>query len=400
MSAPHVERGPAPARLFGVRVLRKSWTWFTLATVVAVVAVEWSVAAIAAGLAGAAVGVLVGLNALQVGMLVGGLAFGDHVHRIVFGFGARVRDWTTTQRAIVLRRYPLLLFVSVGPSKAPARPRLWLAALCAVLTGLLVSAAFGWAALTAWDTPFVHGLAIASLAAVLQDVVPRKDTGGTSLGFVLLRYPTLTGEHAARLDAAPLVNATIDAAKDGDLVTADRLAAALADQHPRLRAALAARIVVHQAHGNFAMAMALAVTLASDPTQEPHEAALSFAILGGMACATVEAGQLPAEVGLPAATTALENAETLGYPRYKLNGTLALLEVLSGGDPAKAVRLATMASQSDDGLIDRADGLATLAGAHMAAGDNKTARVVLDKAEQLAPWWPRVAQIRSRLSLS
>jgi ATP/maltotriose-dependent transcriptional regulator MalT len=113
----------------------------------------------------------------------------------------------------------------------------------------------------------------------------------------------------------------------------------------------------------------------------------------------VEAGQLDAELGLSTASSALDNAATLGYPNYRLNGVRALLALLRG-EHDEAIELATRAAGSGDNLLVRADDLATLARAHMASGDNRTARTVLTEAEKLASWWPRVAGTRSRLEVT
>ena len=119
----------------------------------------------------------------------------------------------------------------------------------------------------------------------------------------------------------------------------------------------------------------------------------------GLACVTVEAGQLDSELGLSTASNALDNAATLGYPTYKLNGVRALHALLRG-DFDEAVTLAGRAAEAGEDLLGRADDLATLARAHMASGDNQAARAAITEAEKLAAWWPRVAGTRSRLEVS
>jgi hypothetical protein len=74
---------------------------------------------------------------------------------------------------------------------------------------------------------------------------------------------------------------------------------------------------------------------------------------------------------------------------------LALLR----GNLDRAISLARLSAGSSDDVIARADDLATLARAHMAAGDNRAAREVVAQAEKLVPWWPRVAGTRSRLEV-
>ncbi|WP_152552090.1 tetratricopeptide repeat protein [Actinokineospora spheciospongiae] len=349
------------------------------------------------GLFGLLCGLLVGLAALQVGMLVGAVALGVRVHRVVIGVGSRLADWTTPRRVVSVRAVPLLLSVAVGPGKAPARKRMWGAALCSALVGLAVVAVAIVFALSSRNG-FWIGAALGCAYTVGTGLLPRRTAASTSTGWYLLRLPKVTGVRARQLDAAPLVGRAVDAAQEGHLEVAAALAAELAETHPGLRTATAARILVMEAEGRYAEALMLAMALAGDAEQTPQEAAVSFAALAGLACATVEAGHLDAELGLGTAVQAFENAETLGYPAHKLNGSRALHELLLG-NTGKAISLARLAADSGDDRLGRADDLATLARAHMAAGDNRAARAALGEAERLVPWWPRVAATRSRLDL-
>jgi hypothetical protein len=76
-----------------------------------------------------------------------------------------------------------------------------------------------------------------------------------------------------------------------------------------------------------------------------------------------------------------------------------MVELLRG-NLKEAISLARLAAGAGDDLLARADDLATLARAHMAAGDNRTAREVIGEAEKLAKWWPRVANTRIRLEVA
>jgi hypothetical protein len=359
---------------------------------------EHSVRQVGIGLLGSLSGHLVGLLSLQLGLLIGALALAARVHRVVIGIGGRIKDWTTPRRAIVLRAIPLFLSVSVGPGKAPARRRLWGAALCSMAAGLATTALTVIAA-TAPSGGFLIGLAIGCAFTVGHALIPRKTATSTSTGWLVLNLPRLTGLRAQQMDAAPLVGRTIDAIQDGQLDVAFALADKLHDDYPTLRTATAARVLVLQAHGRYSEAMVVAMTLMEDPDQTPAEAAVAFAALAGLACATVEAGQLDAEIGLSTANQAIENAATLGYPEHKLTGSRALHELLSGNTD-QAIRLARLAADSGDDRLGRADDLATLARAHMTAGDNRSARTALAEAEKLVPWWPRVATTRSRLDIA
>ncbi|WP_424188872.1 hypothetical protein ACOBQX_11280 [Actinokineospora sp. G85] len=348
---------------------------------------------------GLVAGALAGLLSLQVGMLAGALAFEVRVHQVVVGVGRRLTEWTTPHRTVVLRAAPLLLSVAIGPGKAPARRRMWSAALCSAGLGVLVVAGSVALVVVEWGVGFWLGWTVGAVYAVVVGLVPRRTAVATSTGWYVWRLPGLTGPKAEQLDAAPVVGEVVRAAQAGDLAVAAELAEGLARDHPGLRTALAARILVLEAHGRYAEALTLALPMAGDDTQTPAEAAVSFAALAGLACATVEAGVLPAEVGLGTAVSAMDNAEALGYPKYKLTGVRALHALLTG-ETTTAVALARTAVGSGDDPLGRADDLATLASAHMAAGDNATARAVLAEAEALVPWWPRVAAVRDRLSIA
>jgi hypothetical protein len=367
-----------------------------ITSIIAIVVIEPGVGGVVDGLAGAFFGVLLGLAGLQAGMLAAALLAGVVVHRVVIGVGPRLVEWGSAARPVVLRTFPLFLSVSVGPGRRPVRLRMWCASLGSALTGIAVSA---WTITLALDgPPFADGLAITCTLAVAYALVPRKTASSTSTGWMLLRLHKLSPRQIRQMEAAELTGKAIDAAHNGDLDHAERIATRLAEAYPDLRTALAARIVVLEARGRYAEAMVLAVKLASQLDQEPHEAAVSFAALAGLACATVEAGQLDSELGLSTASTAMDNAQTLGYPSHRLNGCRALLALLRG-NLDRAIALARLAAGSGDDVIGRADDLATLARAHMAAGDNRTARQVIGEAEKLVPWWPRVAGTRSRLEV-
>jgi hypothetical protein len=237
------------------------------------------------------------------------------------------------------------------------------------------------------------------VAALCVSLVPKRTASSTSTGWLLFRLPWVSEDVSRQMEAAPVVGKALEAAQAGDLTTAERLAAQLRQIYPDLRSALAARISVLEAQGRYAEAMILAVKLTTDMEQEPLEAAVSFAALAGLTCATVEAGQLESELGLSTASQAMENAATLGYPSYKMNGVRALHALLRG-NLDEAITLARLAAGAGDDLLARADDLATLARAHMASGDNRTARKVLTEAEKLASWWPRVAGTRTRLEVA
>jgi tetratricopeptide (TPR) repeat protein len=383
-----------------VRIVRLLVTpgWLAaLVAVAAIVVVEWSPGGVLAGLAGALVGALAILAASQVGLLASVPLVGMRVQRIVIGIGPRLADWSRPTRTVVLRAFPVILAVGVRAAKAPVRRRMWWSALCSAVAELaVVVLAALWA--RGDGGAFADGFAVACVAEFVHALLPARTAVSTSTGWLLFRLPWVDADQARQLESGPLVGEAIEAAHNGDLAAAERLAVRLRETYPDLRSALAARIFVLEAQGRYAEGMILAVKLASDARQEPGEAAGSFAALAGLACATVEAGQLDSELGLSTASNALENAATLGYPSYKLNGVRALHALLRG-HVDEAISLATRAAEAGDNLLVRADDLATLARAHMASGDNQTARAVITEAEKLASWWPRVAGTRTRLEV-
>jgi hypothetical protein len=347
------------------------------------------------GLLGALTGALAAVAASQVGLLASVPVAGVTVHRLVVGVGPRVADWSTPRRIVAVRAVPVLLSVAVRATRSPVRARLWTSAACAFAfeVGLVV------AAVVIASGPFMTGFAVAASASVVLSLIPRRTATTTSIGWLLFRLPLAGRDLSRQLAAGPLIAAAVSAAQAGDLVAAERMAARLRETYPDLRSALAARISVLEAQGRYSEAIVLAVKLTSSAERDPTEAASSFAALASLACATVEMGQLEAELGLTAAAQAMANAAALGYPSYRLNGTRAMVELLRGNLPA-AISLARLAAGAGDDLLTRADDLATLARAHMAAGDNRTARQVLGEAEKLAKWWPRVARTRTRLEVA
>jgi hypothetical protein len=288
-----------------------------------------------------------------------------------------------------------MLSVSVRATRSPVRTRIWVSVLCA----FAFEVALAVAAVLLADGTFTRGFATATVASLVLSLIPKRTATITSTGWLLFRLPWSGDDIARQMEAAPMIGKAVEAAHAGDLATAERLAAILRETYPDLRCALAARISVLEAQGRYAEAMILAVKLTSDPTSDPQQTASSYAALAGLACATVEAGQLDAEVGLSTASQAIENAAALGYPNYRLNGARAMVELLRG-NLKEAIALARQAAGAGDDLLARADDLATLARAHMAAGDNRTARQVIGEAEKLAKWWPRVAKTRTRLEVA
>jgi tetratricopeptide (TPR) repeat protein len=370
-------------------------TVLAVASVLVVAALERATAPILVAVAGLLVGALIGLAVLQLGVLAGGLALRPRMPRVVIGVGPRITDWTSPGRSITLRAVPIMLSVTIGPGRAPVRPRIWGTYLVSAIFALATTAAL----IIVQDGPFWLGGAVGCAAAVLLALLPRRDAAATSTGWVLLHYLRLEPREAAEIDAAPLVAAVTKAVQAGDLPAAQAACDALAQVQPDGQSLSMARVVVLEAHGQYAEAMQLVLGMLAEPNLPQRDFALITAGLAGLAAAAVEAGQLEAELGLSWAERAITEAEQLAYPAYKLNGAKALVEVLRG-NVSTAIALANTAIELGNDALGRADDLATLARAQMAAGDNVTARLTLGEAERIAAWWPRVAQLRARLDVT
>ncbi|GAA3879264.1 hypothetical protein GCM10022243_49960 [Saccharothrix violaceirubra] len=369
--------------------------WKVLTAAVIAVLVIWEPRAALSSLGGAACGVWATLALLQLTLLIGALLFRVRVSLVVIGVGSEVRTWTRPERRVVLRTVPLLVSVGVTSIRTPVRPRLWL---CSLLSVLITAAAVAvpWFALT---EPFPRGVAIGGTAVLVNALVPRRGAGVTSPGWFLFALPRLTGRPAAELDATPLVTRISDAVHEGHLDEAEKLAGELLAEHPTLLVAIGSRISVLTMRGRYAEALHLVSSLVGRTDLTPRDMAFVMAEMASSTANAMEAGQLPAEIGMGAAHRAIEGAIELGYPRYRACGTLAQLALLTG-DHAKALDLGVQAKHTSQSSLGRADALATIARAHMAAGNNAAARETLTEAETLAPWAPRVAETSARLHIT
>jgi hypothetical protein len=345
--------------------------YLAIAVATAIVAVEWSPAGIAFGLLGALAGMIGTLTALKLGLVVGALTTGVRVHNVVIGVGPRLMELRTRRGVVVIRALPILMSVEVGPGKLPARPRLVGAAVVSVLFGVTTVVALGLAGLA---------MALGGAAALVKSLVPGNKGESASTGWLLFHKPDPA--RAAQLEIAPGVLDVLDMVRAGELDQAERLVGQLNAQHPTLRTVRATRVLLLEARGRYAEALTLAIVMTADEQQQPHDAAAAMAAVAGLTGAAVEAGQLDASAGLPVAARALNEAVQMGKPSYMLDGVRALIALLAG-DPQLAVQLGRIACQHNDDSLGRADDLATLARAYMAAGDNCAARKTLAKAERL-----------------
>ncbi|MBY8849662.1 hypothetical protein K7G98_14750 [Saccharothrix sp. MB29] len=357
------------------------WKWLT--GLVLVVLAVWRPSVASFG--GAAVGTWAVLALLQLGLLVGALVFGVRVPLVVIGVGGEVRTWTSPRR-----RWcggPCAVRRRLSSIKAPVRRRLFLAALTSSCErggrgGLPAARAGGFGtgspspARRCWSTRCGRGAG-----------------GATSPGWFLFSLPRLTGRTAEEFEATPLVNEVSDLLAVGDLDRAEAAAEEMARRYPTLLLSTSAKVAVLTLRTRYAEALHAVSALVGRTDLEPRDMAFVMAEMASATANAVEGGQVPADIGLPAARRAVEGAMQLGYPRYRCTGTLAQLALLED-DHAAAITLATQAGNSSESGLGRADARGTMARAQMGARDHAAARRTLVEA---GSWpagcraWPRPA---------
>ncbi|WP_245775575.1 hypothetical protein [Saccharopolyspora flava] len=351
-------------------------------------------AGVAAGWAGGVVGAILLPVATQVGLLLGSVVFGLRVRQVVFGAMREVGSFRRGSVTFTFRALPVTLRAQIGPWRSPVILRCWLAGLVSALAG--VAAVVG-----AWLVPgaFGRGLALAMSAFMLVKLWPKRVPLTTSTGWLLFSLPRMPEPERSDFLAAPMAARAYEALRAGDLDAAQARADELAERFPGINATVSCQIAVLESRGLYAPGVLLLLKFLSDNDVPSRKMAYLLAGLAGLGFKAVESGQMPADSLLPTAKKALEDAVQLGYPEFELNGTSGLLALIEG-DADDAVRLATSGAEYNHSPLSRADDFATLARAHMALHDNAAARTALARAEELAPWSPRVTETRKRLSVS
>lgn len=381
-----------------LRALYQPWMAVAASGLVVVCVVEALEGTGIRGAATAAVGALVGVVILpmttQVGLLLGAIVFGLRVRQVVFGAMWRVWSCKLGGVPIILRVLPVVLSSEIGPWRRPVIFRCWLAGLMSALAGLGILAA----ASSDVDTPFGRGFLIASAPLMLVKLWPRRAPMATSIGWLLFGLPRMPDPARTEFCVGPIAGRAYDALRAGDITTAQSHVDELAAAHPGLSATVSCRVALFEARGDYASAVTMLLGHIASAEIDQREMSYLLAGLAGLAFSAVESGQLPAEEIAPIATKALDDAVTLGFPPFHLNGTRALVALLEG-NADEAARLAELGADHSTSVLSQADDLATLARAHMARMDNTAAREALRQAEELAAWWPRVRETRARLSV-
>jgi hypothetical protein len=368
--------------------------WVVTALVV-VGTIAWTLSDWYLGLAGALTGLLLELTAAQAGLVLGAVLFGLRITHVIIGLGSEVKSWTRTHQRIVLRNIPVLATVGLTGLKPGVRRR-------TVLTGafsIVFCAAIAAATWLAVPAAFGKGLALATTACLLLQLVPIEEPGHTSLGWFVFTLPKLSGRRLAELEARPRVLAGMDAYHRGDLDEAERIYEELVPGHSDLITVVGLKVVTTCAREKYLEALQTVIGLNGRQDLGTRELAFIMATTAGIAVMAVEAGQFPAEVGLETARSMLNNAYEAGYPKHRANGTLAVMALLEG-DTARARQLGGWAAESSENALGRADDLITIARAWMADGNNAKARAFAAEAHELAGWSPRVAATRARLEIS
>jgi hypothetical protein len=346
-------------------------------------------------LVGAFVGLLLVLAAFQVGLLLGAILFGLRVTHVIIGIGGELGQWTTTKRRIVLRNIPILATIGIAGERSPVRRRTVAAGASAAVVGVATAAAT-WLTTT---TDFGKGLALAATATAIHELIPIRKAGGTTMGWFVFGLPKLKGRELAEMESTPRITKAKDAYHAGDLTTAEQIADELETEHPELLTVIGLRITTLAARARYAEALKLATSLTTRQDLSQREIAYIMATTAGLTALATEADQLPKELGIPTAKRTISGAIEIGYPKYRATGTLALIALLDG-DADTAIQLGNQATESSEHVVGRADGLTTVAKAHMVAGNNAKARELVENAHELAGWHPRVAATRARLSIN
>ncbi|MFR9729661.1 hypothetical protein ACL03H_10560 [Saccharopolyspora sp. MS10] len=377
----------------------RPWLLIGIAGLVAAGIVEGVAGDGVGGFGPAVLGALAGVVLLpmitQLGLLTGAALFGLRIRHVVIGSLRGVATWRVGRTEVTLRALPLELASEIGPWRSPVILRCWLAGLVSALSGIGAVAACWLLA----EGPFGRGVLLAATPLMLHKLWPKRAPLSTSTGWLLFGLPRLPEEKRAEFRAAPLAARAHEALRAGDLTRAREIVDRLGGTCPELNATVHCRVAMLEATGEYAEAVLVLVGHIAAADLEARDMSYTLAGLAGLGFCAVEAGQLPADEVVPVAKKALADAIALGYPAYQLSGTKGVLALLEG-DAEEAARLAAIGADHTTSPLSKADDLATLARAHMARRDNAAAREALARAEHHASWWPRVREVRDRLTVA
>ncbi|MFC7340920.1 hypothetical protein [Saccharopolyspora griseoalba] len=344
---------------------------------------------------GAAAGAVLLPVVAQLGLLAGSVLFGLRVRHVVVGAMREIGSFKRGEVTFTFRALPVTLRAQIGPWRYPVILRCWLAGLLSALAGFALVAG-SWLLVSG---PLGRGFALAVTGLMLYKLWPQRVPLTTSTGWLLFSLPRLGEPERSEFLAAPLAARVYAALRRGEIDQAAAHADELSEHYPGLNATMSCQVAVMEARGDYAPGVLTLLKYLSDNDVPPRKMSYLLVGIAGLGFKAVEADQLPADTLLPTARKALHDAVGLGYPEFELNGTNGLLALLDG-DAETAARLAAKGAEYNHSPLSRADDFVTLARAHMARRDNAAARSALVRAEELAPWSPRVAETRQRLSVS
>lgn len=344
--------------------------------------------------AGALAGAVLLPMAAQLGLLAGSMLFGLQVRHVVIGAMREIGSIKRGEVTFTFRALPVTLRSQIGPWRSPVILRCWLAGLFSALAGFSL-VAVSWLVVS---DGFSRGFALAVSGLMLYKLRPQRVPLATSTGWLLFSLPRMAEPERSDFVAAPLAARAYAALRRGDIDRAAAYADEMAERYPGLNATMSCQVAVQEARGEYAPGVLTLLKHLSENEVPPRKMPYLLVGIAGLGFKAIEAGQLPADTLLPTARKALQDAVSLGYPDFELNGTNGLLALLEG-DTDAAVRLAEAGAEYNHSPLSRADDFVTLARAHMARHDNTTARTALARAEELAPWSPRVTETRQRLSV-
>lgn len=381
------------------RLLFRPWVLITAASAAVIAVVELVAGGDPTGIVMAWTGALAGAVLLpmvtQLGLLAGSVLFGLQVRRVVLGAMREIGSIKLGEVTFTFRALPVTLRSQIGPWRSPVILRCWLAGLLSTLAGFSLVAG-SWLLVS---DGFSRGFALAVSGFMLYKLRPQRAPLATSTGWLLFSLPRMPEPERSDFRAAPLAARAYAALRRGDIDDAAGYADEMAERYPGLNATMSCQVAVQEARGEYAPGVLALLKHLSENDVPPQKMPYLLVGIAGLGFKAIEAGQLPADTLLPTARKALQDAVSLGYPEFELNGTNGLLALIEG-DPEAAVRLAEAGAEYNHSSLSRADDFVTLARAHMARRDNPTARTALARAEELAPWSPRVTETRQRLSVN
>ena len=314
---------------------------------------------------------------------------GIDIYRLHVGQGRALRDLRLGHRSVIVHAVPTGVGWN-GRLRGSRLVRLRFALAHAATLGVLIASGA-----SAWQVPVLRGLAVAVLVLAAASFLPWTDGWGRSApGRALLLCSTASDDVVDDWSQSRAGGAAFRAALAGRHEEAIALADAALALDPADRAGLDALAVSSDATGDTAAALRAAELAWLAARRSP-----TIAVAGSYAWALVrarESGLEPPEWSARA-RGALAEVDRLGGDGWEIDGTRALLAVLTGR-PADAVEHLQRPLRMTVDPLDRASELLTLALARAAMCDVDGQRAALDEAQALSPDHPRLPLVLRQLT--